>query len=37
VILLRPTVINSPREWNGQLRETADRFQNLRSDNTVTR
>jgi MSHA biogenesis protein MshL len=37
VILLRPMVINNPREWNGQLRETADRFQNLRSDNTVPR
>jgi len=35
VILLRPIVINSDREWNGQLRETADRFQHLRSANTA--
>ena len=31
VILLRPTVINSNQEWNGQLQETADRFSGLRT------
>jgi MSHA biogenesis protein MshL len=29
VILLRPTVINSNQQWNGQLRSTADRFRDL--------
>ena len=33
VILLRPVVINSNRQWTGQLRSTADRFRNLRSVN----
>ncbi|MBT8117389.1 MAG: pilus (MSHA type) biogenesis protein MshL, partial [Gammaproteobacteria bacterium] len=33
VILLRPVVIDSNRQWNGQLRSTADRFRNLRPDN----
>lgn len=33
VILLRPTVINSNHEWSGQLRETADRFKDLRTMN----
>jgi len=32
VILLRPVVINSNRQWNGQLRNTADSFRNLRTD-----
>jgi len=32
VILLRPIVINSNRQWNGQLRKTADSFRNLRTD-----
>ncbi len=31
VILLRPIVINSDQQWNGQLRDTADRFRNLRT------
>ncbi|MGD2111866.1 MAG: pilus (MSHA type) biogenesis protein MshL [Gammaproteobacteria bacterium] len=30
VILLRPLVINDDRQWNGQLRDTADRFRELR-------
>ena len=33
VILLRPVVIDSNRQWNGQLRSTADRFRKLHSDN----
>jgi MSHA biogenesis protein MshL len=33
VILLRPTVINSKQQWNGQLRSTADRLRKLRTDN----
>jgi MSHA biogenesis protein MshL len=33
VILLRPIVIDSNRQWNGQLRSTADRFRNLRPVN----
>jgi len=36
VILLRPIVINSDQEWNGQLRDTADRFQDLRSSNATS-
>ena len=32
VILLRPVVINSNRQWNGQLRSTADSFRKLRTD-----
>lgn len=32
VILLRPVVINSNQQWNGQLRNTADSFRNLRTD-----
>ncbi|MGB5260844.1 MAG: pilus (MSHA type) biogenesis protein MshL [Gammaproteobacteria bacterium] len=31
VILLRPIVINSNRQWSGQLRSTADRFREMRS------
>ena len=31
VILLRPVVINSDQQWNGQLRSTADSFRNLRT------
>lgn len=34
VILIRPTVINSNQQWKGQLRSTADRFRELRSDST---
>ncbi len=33
VILLRPIVINSDQQWSGQLRNTADRFNNLRNAN----
>ncbi|MGB5305340.1 MAG: pilus (MSHA type) biogenesis protein MshL [Gammaproteobacteria bacterium] len=33
VILLRPVVINSNEQWHGQLRDTAQRFQDLRSTN----
>lgn len=33
VILLRPIVIDSNRQWSGQMRSTADRFRNLRSVN----
>ncbi|MGB5605911.1 MAG: pilus (MSHA type) biogenesis protein MshL, partial [Gammaproteobacteria bacterium] len=33
VILLRPVVINSNEQWHGQLRDTAQRFQDLRSNN----
>ena len=31
VILLRPIVIDSNRQWSGQLRSTADRFREMRS------
>ena len=31
VILLRPVVIDNNREWNSQLRSTADRFRDLRT------
>jgi MSHA biogenesis protein MshL len=37
VILLRPVVINSNQQWNGQLRNTADSFRNLRTDTGHTR
>jgi len=37
VILLRPVVINSNQQWNGQLRNTADSFRNLRTDTGQTR
>jgi len=35
VILLRPLVINSDQQWKGQLRNTADRFHNLRTVNST--
>jgi len=37
VILLRPVVINSDQQWNGQLRNTADRFRNLRTVDSAGR
>jgi MSHA biogenesis protein MshL len=37
VILLRPVVINSDQQWSGQLRNTADRFNNLRNPNGADR
>jgi len=37
VILLRPMVINSNQQWNGQLKETAGRFNDLRSMNNTAR
>jgi len=37
VILLRPVVINSNEQWNGQLRDTAHRFQDLRPANESDR
>jgi MSHA biogenesis protein MshL len=37
VILLRPMIINSDQEWNGQLRDTARRFQDLRTGEGVVR
>ena len=36
VILLRPIVIDSNRQWSGQLRSTADRFRGLRSVNDAS-
>jgi MSHA biogenesis protein MshL len=37
VILLRPVVINRDDQWTAHLRDTADRFQNLRPTNAGTR
>jgi MSHA biogenesis protein MshL len=37
VILLRPVVINRDEQWTAHLRDTADRFQNLRPTNENTR
>ncbi|MEZ5542575.1 MAG: pilus (MSHA type) biogenesis protein MshL [Pseudomonadota bacterium] len=37
VILLRPLVIGDGEQWNGQLRDTAERFRNLRSMNGSAR
>jgi MSHA biogenesis protein MshL len=37
VILLRPVVINSDQQWNGQLRNTVDSFRNMRSVDSAGR